>query len=90
MDLKYTAEEEAFRAQVRGFVEAQLPADIRAKTGMGKRLQKDDLTRWQEILHAQGWGAVMWPVRFGGAGWNVVSGCARVIGSGSADRARRS
>jgi alkylation response protein AidB-like acyl-CoA dehydrogenase len=72
VDLKYTAEEEAFRAQVRAFIEAQLPADIRAKTGMGKRLQKDDLTRWQKILHAHGWGAVMWPTRFGGTGWNVV------------------
>jgi len=72
VDLKYTAEEEAFRAQVRAFIEAQLPADIRAKTGMGKRLQKDDLTRWQQILHAHGWGAVMWPTRFGGTGWNVV------------------
>jgi len=72
VDLKYTAEEEAFRAQVRAFIEAQLPADIGAKTGMGKRLQKDDLTRWQKILHAHGWGAVMWPTRFGGTGWNVV------------------
>jgi alkylation response protein AidB-like acyl-CoA dehydrogenase len=72
VDLKYTAEEQAFRAQVRAFIEAQLPADIRAKTGMGKRLQKDDLTRWQKILHAHGWGAVMWPTKFGGTGWNVV------------------
>jgi alkylation response protein AidB-like acyl-CoA dehydrogenase len=28
--------------------------------------------RWQHILHAHGWGAVMWPARFGGTGWNVI------------------
>ena len=72
MDLKYTSEEEAFRTLVRDFIEAELPADIRAKMRMGKRLQKDDLTRWQKILHAHGWGAVNWPSRFGGTGWNVV------------------
>jgi alkylation response protein AidB-like acyl-CoA dehydrogenase len=72
VDLKYTAEEEAFRAEVRAFFEAALPADIRARTRMGKRLCKDDLTRWQRILHAHGWGAVMWPQRFGGTGWSVI------------------
>jgi alkylation response protein AidB-like acyl-CoA dehydrogenase len=72
MDLKYTREEEAFRAEVRAFFEDELPADIRAKTRLGKRLRKDDMTRWQEILHRRGWGAVMWPRRFGGTDWGVV------------------
>jgi alkylation response protein AidB-like acyl-CoA dehydrogenase len=72
VDLKYTSEEEAFREQVRAFIEAELPPEIRAKMGLGRRLQKEDLTRWQRILHARGWGAVMWPTRFGGTGWNVV------------------
>jgi alkylation response protein AidB-like acyl-CoA dehydrogenase len=72
MDLKYTREEEAFRAEVRAFFEDELPADIRAKTRLGKRLRKDDMTRWQQILHRRGWGAVMWPLRFGGTEWSVV------------------
>jgi alkylation response protein AidB-like acyl-CoA dehydrogenase len=72
VDLKYTPEEEAFRAAVRAFFEAELPADIRAKTRLGKRLQKEDLMRWQKILQRCGWGAVMWPERFGGTGWNVI------------------
>ena len=72
MDLKYTPEEESFRAEVRVFLEAELPADIRARMRLGRRIPKDDLTRWQKILHGRGWGAVMWPTRFGGAGWNVV------------------
>ena len=72
MDLNYTADEEAFRADVRRFIDAELPADIRAKMRLGRRFRKDDLVRWQQILHRQGWGAGMWPKRFGGAGWSVV------------------
>ena len=30
------------------------------------------MVRWQKILYAAGWGAGMWPQRFGGAGWSVV------------------
>jgi alkylation response protein AidB-like acyl-CoA dehydrogenase len=72
MDLKYTPEEESFRAEVRAFLHAELPADIRGKMRLGRRLCKEDLVRWQKILHRRGWGAGMWPKRFGGAGWNVV------------------
>jgi alkylation response protein AidB-like acyl-CoA dehydrogenase len=72
MDLNYTPEEESFRAEVRAFLAAELPADIRDKVNLGRRLRKDDLVRWQRILYRRGWGAGMWPTRFGGAGWSVV------------------
>jgi alkylation response protein AidB-like acyl-CoA dehydrogenase len=72
MDLSYTAEEAAFRAEVRAFLEAEVPADVREKLRLGRRLRKDDLVRWQKILHRRGWGAGLWPQRFGGAGWSVV------------------
>ncbi len=72
MNLDYTAEEESFRAEVRAFLDAELPADIRAKVRLGRRMHKDDLVRWQKILYARGWGAGMWPQRFGGADWSVV------------------
>jgi alkylation response protein AidB-like acyl-CoA dehydrogenase len=72
VDLRYTPEQEAFRTHVRAFLEAELPADIRAKTRLARRLTKEDMQRWQTILHRHGWGAVMWPQRFGGTGWNVI------------------
>src|SRR5580658_7145144 len=72
MDLKYSQEEEAFRAQVRAFLDKELPPDISEKSRLGKRLAKNDFIRWQKILNARGWGAVMWPKKFGGAGWNIV------------------
>ena len=72
MDLNYTPEEESFRAEVRAFLQAELPADIRDRMRSGRRVRKDDIVRWQKILHRRGWGAGMWPERFGGAGWSVV------------------
>ncbi|MGO8974988.1 MAG: acyl-CoA dehydrogenase family protein [Steroidobacteraceae bacterium] len=72
MDLNYTPEQQSFRNEVRAFLEAELPADIRDKIRLGRRLHKDDLVRWQKILYRRGWGAGMWPKRYGGAAWNVV------------------
>jgi alkylation response protein AidB-like acyl-CoA dehydrogenase len=72
MDLTYTPDEEAFRAAVRAFFQAELPPDLRDKVRLGRRISKDDLMRWQKILYRRGWGAGMWPKRFGGADWGVV------------------
>jgi alkylation response protein AidB-like acyl-CoA dehydrogenase len=72
MDLKYSPEEEDFRAEVRAFFDAELPADIRSKVQLGRRISKDDMVRWQKILFRKGWGAVNWPSAFGGTGWNIV------------------
>src|SRR5256885_7707910 len=72
MNLIYPAEQEPFRAEVRSFFEAELPADIRSKVRLGRRMHKDDLVRWQKILYRRGWGAGMWPRRYGGADWRVV------------------
>src|SRR5256885_12729665 len=71
MNLDYTAEQESFRAEVRAFFEAELPADIRSKVRLGRRMHKDDLVRWQKILYRRGWGAGMWPRRYGGAAWGA-------------------
>jgi len=72
MDLDFTPAEQAFRAEVRGFLAAKLPADLSGKVHQGKRLGKEDFLRWQKILHRQGWGAPMWPQEFGGTGWSPV------------------
>ena len=72
MDLNFTAEEQAFREEVRAFLHAKLPETISRKVLGGKRMTKDDFVAWQKILHAQGWGAVGWPENYGGTGWNAV------------------
>lgn len=72
MDLQYTPQEQAFRAEVREFVRAQLPRDISAKVLNHRRVVKDDYVRWQKVLAAKGWLAGHWPVEYGGRGWSAV------------------
>ncbi|QIL80006.1 pimeloyl-CoA dehydrogenase large subunit [Diaphorobacter sp. HDW4A] len=72
MDLNYTEEEHAFRLQVRAFLQAQLPQDIRRRVTEHKRMRKQDHTRWHKILARQGWVAPGWPVEHGGTGWSPV------------------
>jgi alkylation response protein AidB-like acyl-CoA dehydrogenase len=72
MDLSFTPEEQRFRDEVRAFLDASLPADLREKVLEGLHVPKEDTVRWQRILHARGWGGPAWPVEFGGTGWDPV------------------
>ena len=46
MDLNYTPEQEAFRAEVRQFLEDNLPDDIRERVQKRLRHDKDMTQRW--------------------------------------------
>jgi alkylation response protein AidB-like acyl-CoA dehydrogenase len=72
MDLNFTPEELAFRAEIRGWVAENLPMDISAKVHGAQRLSRDDLQRWAKILGKKGWHGWGWPQQFGGPGWNAV------------------
>src|SRR6201996_190935 len=72
MDLRFTPEETAFRAEVRAFMRDNLPAAIRNKMIEGSRFGKDDLVIWQRILNAKGWAVPHWPKQWGGTGWSPV------------------
>jgi alkylation response protein AidB-like acyl-CoA dehydrogenase len=72
MDLNFTAEELAFRDEVRTFLQNELPADISAKVKNGQPVSAQDYVRWQKILHKRGWGGPGWPTQFGGPGWGPV------------------
>ena len=69
MDLAFTPEEQKFADDVRTFVRAQLPADIRDKVKNGKHLIRDDYMRWQQALGKQGWLVYTWPKKHGGPGF---------------------
>ena len=51
MDLRFSAEELAFRDELRGFIRDNLPADIRDKMRLGYGAEKEDTIRWQRILN---------------------------------------
>jgi len=72
MDLKFTAAEEAFRADVLKFLRTSLPDEIAQKVHTGRRLTRDDMAQWHGILNAQGWLANHWPKEYGGPGWTAV------------------
>jgi alkylation response protein AidB-like acyl-CoA dehydrogenase len=72
MDLNYSPEEAAFREEVRTWLNAHLPEELRSKVGRYEHLSKDELLRWHKILAKKGWVAPAWPKEWGGTGWNVV------------------
>ena len=74
MDLGFTPEEEAFRAEVRSWLDANLPPDWRQAGKGGYREEEDtDLQRrWQRRLHDGGWLKLGWPEEAGGRGATPV------------------
>jgi alkylation response protein AidB-like acyl-CoA dehydrogenase len=72
MDLDYSSADDAFRADVRTWLEASLPRALRDKVLHHKRLTRDDYASWHRLLAARGWSAVAWPTEYGGPGWNVT------------------
>ena len=72
MDLNYSADEIAFRDEVRGWLAANVPADLRQKVLDYQELSKEDLVRWHKILAAKGWVAPAWPRDWGGTDWDAT------------------
>ena len=72
MNINLSDEEIAFRDEVRQFLAAEYPPDIRRKRDEGVQLTRDDMVRWQKVLNDRGWFAVNWPPEYGGTGWTPV------------------
>lgn len=72
MDLRYTAEELAFRDELAAFFRREIPAPIRRKVSEGRRLDREDHVTSQKILHAAGLAVPNWPVAWGGRDWSPV------------------
>ena len=72
MDLNYSPDETAFRDEVRAWIGANLPNELRDKVLNYRELSKDDLLRWHKTLAKKGWIAPHWPKEWGGTNWTVV------------------
>lgn len=72
MDLEYSAEEQAFAAEVRAFLKAELAPELAEKVRSGRHLSKAEMEAWHAKLNARGWLASHWPVEWGGPGWSVI------------------
>jgi alkylation response protein AidB-like acyl-CoA dehydrogenase len=71
MDLEYSASDNAFRQEVRSWLEQNYPAEFREKVTRDE-YAKEDFLRWQKLLHSKGWGAPGWPKQHGGPGWTPM------------------
>ena len=68
MDLGFTADEEAFRHEVRAWLDTNLPAEWRHK-GVGGYREEEETglqRQWQRRLHEAGWLKLAWPKAAGG------------------------
>ncbi|MDB5836759.1 MAG: pimeloyl-CoA dehydrogenase large subunit [Caballeronia sp.] len=72
MDLNYSPADDAFRADIRGWLDANLPQVLRTKVLEHKRLNRDDYASWHKLLGTRGWSVVAWPKEYGGPGWNAT------------------
>ena len=72
MDLNFTPQEEAFRAEVRAFLDEKLPKRLSSKVADGKHLSKADMEEWHAVLNERGWLANHWPEEYGGPGWTAI------------------
>jgi alkylation response protein AidB-like acyl-CoA dehydrogenase len=73
MRFDFSPEDEAFRLQVRAVLREHLPRDMARRFYIGGHPpEREDVRRFQALLHARGWGAPHWPVEWGGTGWSPL------------------
>jgi alkylation response protein AidB-like acyl-CoA dehydrogenase len=70
MDLTYTTEEQAFRDELRAWLEENPPGT--APSGLDEEDSFAFRLDWERRLHAGGWAGVHWPREYGGRGATLV------------------
>ncbi|MGE0796959.1 MAG: acyl-CoA dehydrogenase family protein [Lautropia sp.] len=72
MIVEYSSEEQAFREEVRAWLAANVPEDLKARVLSYGEFSKQELARWHRILAGKGWIAPSWPLEWGGCGWGPM------------------
>ena len=70
MDLAYTSEQQAFRAEVRAWMKANVPKEplvtLEREEGYHQHVE------WERRLASGNWGMVTWPEAYGGRGLDLI------------------
>lgn len=70
MQLEYTPEQQAFRAEVRAWMEAHVPKEplitLECREGYDQHVE------WERTLASGNWGMVTWPEAYGGRGLDLI------------------
>src|SRR5262245_17357272 len=69
MDFAYTPTEQAFRAELRAWLAANVPREAAPDS---LEAEAAYLTAWQRTLYDAGWAAVHWPREYGGRGGSLT------------------
>jgi alkylation response protein AidB-like acyl-CoA dehydrogenase len=75
MNFDFSEREEAFRKQVRAWLEANVPDDLRGRgfaASRGDREAVEKLRGWQKRMYEAGYVGMDWPPQFGGRGASIV------------------
>ena len=71
MDLTYSAEENAFRMEVRAWMEANVPSSPLPSFD-ASREGFEAHREWERKLNEGSWGMVTWPREYGGRGLDLI------------------
>ncbi|HVF74339.1 MAG TPA: acyl-CoA dehydrogenase family protein [Acidimicrobiales bacterium] len=69
MDLSYPPEAEEFRQEIRGWLQANLPADFNERRGEARKQFNE---QWVQKLYEGGWICASWPKEYGGKGLTTM------------------
>lgn len=72
MQLRFTPEQESFRDRIKGFIAANLPPELSARTQRLGYANDWDGMAWTAILARAGWSVSGWPKEHGGTGWSAM------------------
>ncbi len=74
MDMEFTAEDQAWREEVRSFMRENLPAAVAHKVHNGFAVTREEIRDWHNKLYEKRWVAPNWPAQWGGPDptWNVT------------------
>lgn len=74
MEYDWSAEDLAFRDEVRAFLAVKLTPELRRAGRLATSVYPDHEASmaWQRILHECGWAAPAWPVEHGGCDWSLT------------------
>ncbi len=75
MDFDFTPKEQAFRQEVRAWLQSHLPRDLTLGDFAFSRADREHVERlraWQKTLYEGGWVGLNWPQKYGGRGASIV------------------
>ncbi len=73
MDTAFSADELAFREEVRAFFAEAWDEDIQRRSrNSDPEVFRSAVIEWQQRLYRRGWIAPAWPKEYGGTGWDIT------------------